>query len=329
MSLTHAAAAEGPRDVRVAESTCGEVPWTSAAWIALLRAELAADDVAVRGPGDPNPTEAPKVFVDPSTCAATATTATLTLATGSLRKTREVHLADTDAIARPRVLAIAMAELVRSTLSAASVDGADRKPRVELDVRIHLEPSPAIAREGSSPSSTRAGASTSVFAATEVRTFPEGSTGLFGGRLGLLVPLVESVALVADAGVLGGTAHDSLGDIGATVVTFGAALLGTARAASVVVGVGPRIEGGVAWLGGEAGAATTSATTETTGLLTIAMSAAASVQLRRSWSGMVAVDAGTTLYGFHGLADDRHVLELVGPMLAMRIGFAWSPSAPH
>lgn len=324
LSLTNAARAA---DVRVAESSCGQVPWTSSAWIDLLRAELAADGIAVRAASDANATEAPRVSVDPSQCAATATSATLTFSAGTVRKTREVRLADAEPIARPRVLAIAMAELVRSALSTASGES-ERKPAAELDVRIHLEPARALTTSAPVPE-TRATTSTAVVVAAEARTFPEGGTALFGGRAGLLVPLAESVALVADGGVLRGSAHDPLGDIHATVVTLGAALLGTGHAGSVLLGVGPRFEGGIAWLAGDAAAASTAVSTKTTGLVLVAMTAMASFAIRPSWSGVVALDAGTSLYGFHGRADDRNGLELIGPMLATRIGFAWSPSAPR
>jgi hypothetical protein len=331
LSLTQGARAQGAsaprtRDVRIGESTCGEVPWTSSAWIDLLRAELAADGIVVRGANgatDANATEAPRVSVTPSPCAGTATSATLTFSAGSVRRTREVRLGDAEPIARPRVLAIAMAELVRSALSASSSESdrdRDRAPAAEVDVRIHLE-QPLIM---GAPIPEARSSSAAVFVAAEARTFPAGGTALFGGRAGLLVPLGDSVALVADGGVLRGSAHDALGDIDATVVTLGAALLGTGHVGSVMLGVGPRFEGGLAWLSGDAAAATTAASTKTTGLVLVAMTAMASFQIRPSWSGVIALDAGTSLYGFHGRADERNGLELIGPMLAMRIGFARS-----
>jgi len=319
-------AATPPRDVRVRESSCNEVPWTSAGWMDLLRAELAGDGVTVRAASEATVTDAPTVSVDPVRCGGNATSATLTFSAGKVWSTREIRLDDADPIARPRALAIAMADMVRSALSNVAADGESRSLGA-LDVRIHIEaPRPALptARRLDEPPSAR----TAIFAAVETRTFPEGSTALLGGRAGLLVPLLDSVALAADAGLLGGSAHDPLGDIDATVVTAGAAILGTGRAGSVMLGVGPRVEVGVAWLDGHAAATTTAEATERTGLLLVAASAAASFQIRRSWSGLMALDVGTSVYGFSGRADGRHALELMGPMLAVRVGFAWSPGAP-
>jgi hypothetical protein len=37
----------------------------------------------------------------------------------------------------------------------------------------------------------------------------------------------------------------------------------------------------------------------------------------------VGVDIGSTVYGFSARADGRHVTDLIGPMLAARLGFVW------
>jgi hypothetical protein len=163
------------------------------------------------------------------------------------------------------------------------------------------------------------------FAAVETRAFPQAASGMFGARSGTHFPVASWIEWVADAGILFGSAHDVLGEIDGTVATVGTGLLGVGGTSGLVLGAGPRIEAGVGWFRGHANAPGASASSATTPLALLALSAEASFRVRGSLWGWIGLDAGTSLYGFSPLADDRHVSDFAGPVVSLRIGVLWSP----
>jgi hypothetical protein len=227
-----------------------------------------------------------------------------------------VSLADIEPVARPRVLAIAMAELVRAGMAAASTAAPVASP--QLDVRIRLESTPVPREEHG------ALASMGWFAAVETRAFPQASGGMFGARAGTHVPVASWIEWVADAGVLFGSAHDALGDIDGTVATLGTGLLGVGGTSGLLLGVGPRVEAGAGWYRGHATAPGAAASRANTPLALLALSAEASFRVRGPLWGWIGLDAGTSLVGFTPLADNRHVSDFAGPMVSARIGVLWA-----
>jgi hypothetical protein len=308
-----------PREVLVLPSTCGALPVAGGAWVDLLRVELAADRVQVRSnDGAAPPPAAPRVALETSPCDGSPATATLTYSAGEVRRSRTVGLADIEPVARPRVLAMAMAELVRSGM-AASVS-APPVAHADLDVRVRFEAAPPVPAESRGPA-----LSLGWFAAAETRAFPQAAGGMFGARTGSHVPLTSWIEWVADAGVLFGSAHDALGDIDGTAATLGTGLLGVGGTSGLLLGVGPRVEAGVGWFRGHATAPGATASRATSPLALVALSAEASFRVRGPLWGWLALDAGTSLYGFDGLADNRHVSDFGGPMVSARIGVLWAP----
>jgi hypothetical protein len=148
---------------------------------------------------------------------------------------------------------------------------------------------------------------------------------MFGARAGAHVPVGSWMEWVVDAGVLFGSAHDTLGDIDGTVATLGTGLLGVGGTSGLLLGVGPRVEGGVGWFRGHATAPGATGSSATTPLLLLALSAEASFRVSGPVWGWIGLDAGTSLYGFKGLADSRHVSDFAGPMVSARIGVLWTP----
>ena len=265
--------------------------------------------VAVSGPCDPS-----------------ATSVTLTFTSGATQETRAIRLADTDAVARPRVLAIAMADLVRSGMGAvksslpaspALPPAAEAKPLppLVLDVRVQLDP-PLEPR--------RRRATFGLWVAGETRLFADGA-GLLAARGGVELPLTDRLALIVDVAVAETSAHDPLGDIDGTLGTLGASFLALGGTSDVVLGVGPRAEAGVGWFHGEAAAATTLASSATSAVAFLGLSGLARFRLEGSLWGLVGIDVGSTVYGFSARADERHVSDLLGPMLAARLGVLWAP----
>ena len=308
--------------VVVMPATCASLPWEPSAWVELLKVELAADGIAIRLAPVASPDDEVHIMLDATPCDAAATSATLSFAAGSVTQSRAVDLRDIAAVARPRVLAIAMADLVRSGLAAARPrEPGLPSPPAELLVRVALSTPPETPR---APAPPRVG----FFAAAETRVFAQGSA-LFGARAGVLVPLDPRLVLGLDGGVLAGSAYDTLGDIETTVGTLGASLHATGEARGASFGVGPRIEGGLGWFRSHAGGPLTLAASATTGLAFLSMSAAASFPVAGSLAGYVGLDAGTTLYGFSARADDRHVLDVSGALLALRVGFLFRRPEPE
>jgi hypothetical protein len=311
----------GARGVLVQATTCNELPWSVNAWLELLRVELASDGIRVSSADASPPSESSVVAVEPASCDQAAQTAALTFVSGNVRLTRTLDLADVEPIARPRVVAIALADLIRSGIATqAPTPPAARTQPLHLDVHIQLEATPP--KELSAPAPSR---SLALLAAGETKLFARGNTGLFGARAGAELQPLREAALLIDAGALAGSARDPLGEISETVATLGVSLLGTGRTHAVSFGVGPRVEAGLGWVRGHASGPQASASSATSPLVLFAVSAIASLPIRAPLSAFLSLDAGTSLYGFSARANQRVVSDLGGPMLSVRVGFLWSP----
>ena len=305
--------------IAVTPSTCGDVPWTGAAWMELLRVELAADNtrvVAARA-DDPAQASAPHMRLEPEACDASARSATLTLDIGTERiAARTVDLNQVEPRARARVLALAAVELIHASRPRLNVDGTNTSTRQELTLRIevtttaHRERDPVHAF--------------GLFATGEARAFAQAGAGLFGARGGARFPLLAWSALVIDGGVLVGGARDPLGEVDATLASLGLGVLGLGGIGDVSLGVGPRVELGLASFTGHAFAPTTTASSVSSPLVVFSMSGTASFRITGAWSGLFSVEAGTTLYSYGARADGRHVSDFAGPMLGTRLGLMWN-----
>ena len=173
----HARAEDAVRAVSIRPPSCAELPWSPEQWSDALRVELAADAIRIV----PSRETSVEVALEPSTCSASASAALLTLSSGGATRARTVALADVDPIARPRLLAIAMAELIRAGLppappSAPLPPSAPARPEPSANApRIESPPVPplALAPERQQPPSA-----SSLFAMAETRAFPTGSAAL-------------------------------------------------------------------------------------------------------------------------------------------------------
>ena len=310
----------GAQDVLVQATTCGELPWSVNAWLELLRVELASDGIGVRSAGSSPPSESAVVAVEPASCDQAAKTAALTFVSGNVRLSRRLDLADVEPIARPRVVAIALADLIRSGI-AAQAPTPPAAPTEPPHTDLHIQ------REATPPKKPPAPApSLALLAAGETKRFARSNNGLFGARAGAQLQPLREAALLIDAGALVGSARDPLGSISETVATLGVSLLGTGRTHAVSFGVGPRVEAGLGWFRGHADGPQAGASSATSPLVLFAVSATASFPIQAPLSGFMSLDAGTSIYGFSARADQRVVSDLGGPMLSVRIGFLWDLS---
>jgi hypothetical protein len=308
--------------VFVAPSPCHELPSSGGPWVDLLRVELAADHIPVRFA--PDSLHDPHVSIESHPCDGPVTSATLTFVSGEVRRTRTVGLTDVDPVARPRVLAIAMADLVRAGVAAANAVVPTPPPvPPTLEVRIEHEQRQAPLPVGASVEPAHHGG-LGLFAAGETRLFAPVSTGVFGARAGVTVPTLDWLLLVVDGGAFSGTGHDTLGDIVGTIGTVGLSLQGRGGPKGLSLAAGPRIEAGLGWFQGHATNPLVRASSATSPVVFVGVSTTGSFPIAGPFSGLVGLDAGTSLYGFTGAADQRSVSEFGGAMVSLRIGFAWT-----
>jgi hypothetical protein len=330
-----------PPSVAVRASPCRDLPWSEAAWVDVLRVELAADGIGVAS-ATPSADRAPTVALDPETCGASAESATLTFTWGQTRRSRVVALADVGPEARARVLAIAAAELVRAALASArtaasatpaavpgpSANAAPAAPalRLDVDVRVGSQPfAPVPARTARPEAEPQPPFPIALSLAAEARSFPAGNAGLFGSRVGARWSFLGWSALAVDAGALFGGARDPLGDVDETLASASVSFLGQGGTERVAFGVGPRIEGGVAWFRGRAFDPSTIASSVSSPVLFFALTSFASFRIAGSWSGLAALDVGTSVVSYGARADDRQVARFAGAMRSARTGLAWTP----
>jgi len=323
---TSVAQAEGPEggppeSISVTPSTCGALLWTGAAWTELLRVELAADGtrVHVARAKEPRKAGAPRLRLEPEACDESARSATLTLEWGTDRIERTVDLAQVESRTRARVLALAAVELIHASRARLAIEvtpaAAPEEPHLPTRPVTTWppdhEPEPRVHTLG-------------FFAAGDGRVFVKGGAALLGARGGARVPLLGWSALVIDGGLLVGAARDPLGDVDATLASVGLGALAMGGGDGISFGVGPRVEVGLASFTGHAFAPTTATASVASPIVVLSVSGLASFRIAGAWSGLVGLDAGTTLYSYGARADGRQVSDFAGPMLGLRLGLMWN-----
>lgn len=306
-------------------SECPELPWANREWIHLLRIEL------LEAPSD-EATSRIDLTLGVNGCTRDATSAELTLRSKAHDpRVRVVGLTGIDESGRARVLALAAAELVRSTrrkvTSATSPDPLSTAGKTEP---ASPTPTPAGAGAGAlepglPPIAPEPRWPWSVYLAGEARSFLEGATLLFGPRIGASIPVYRWVALELDAGASFGNARDPIGEVVTRVGFIGAGIVGQLRSGSIHFSLGPRLEAGLARSSGTSDSTTVSAFATTSPLVLATLSAAAHVRIYREIEGRVGLTGGTSVYGLRGSADGRIVSVLAGPMVGLHLGIAW----PH
>jgi len=308
--------------VAIGPSSCVGPRSSLGEWVELLRVELAADDVRVELREEGTSTVRDSyVSVEWPGCSGVPSSATLTFSRGPIQRTRNLPLVGVDPAARPRVVAIAVADLARQGLAAArtSVSSEPASPEPPHEGAQTARRPPATRTD---PSGWR---SVSILASADAKAFASGHAWLFGPRVGSRIPIGSRFVVSTDVGVLWGSANDPLGRVDETVGTFGVGLLAAVVTPSITFGVGPRFEAGIGWFRGYAAEATTTASSARSPLVLLALAGLASFRIEQPWSGFVGLDIGTSLYGF-GLraetAGPRHVSDLLGPFVTARVGVA-------
>lgn len=312
-----------------AQTSCPALAWSGRAFVDLLRVELKADRIDVTVDGSVQ--DAPILVTQPDGCTDAARGATLVLRRGDQRSERHVDLADVPANAKARVLALAAADLLRAAF-AAPVAPAQPPPPMELHIVVDAPP-PAPPRTivvpapPPPPPPPPARAFTLALAG-EARSFPSANTGLFGARATLAAPLGHYLVLGVDGDFGAGSARDALGDVSTLVVGGGVGVAFAAGPEALRFHLGPKLE--VDWVrfSPNAALATTVASVADSVVALLALSATMHVLVAGGVHALIGIDAGAALRGFEARADAHTVTGIVGPVLGLRVGIAWSPGMP-
>jgi hypothetical protein len=304
-----------PQRVRVSAPRCSTGSWAASTWGQLLRVEMKADDITVyiSRPGDDttDPVDVGLVDLWPAGCSDVSTTARLTCTNTAHSFERQLDLIDVAPVARPRVIAIAVADAVRACAVVL--------PTTSLDVETSAPP-PQPPPPPPPRSSTSSAPPLTLGLLGEARSYTTNATALFGPRAFLDLGLLSNhFVFRIDAGVLRGTASDTLGTIAGTVASAGAGLRARTRTGGFELGAGVRGELGYGWFSGSAGAPTVLATHASSSLAYLAATLTAT-RLANSLGIELDVDAGTTVHGFSADADTRPLFDAEGFILAVRLG---------
>ena len=329
-----------PRTVAVALPDCaaGTMRWEPV---------LAQLDIELRGMGvhlDCEGGREADARIALSGCDATAQELEVLLerpATGRAQSVR-VPLSGADGPARTRVLALAIAELLRTAWSSLDPlpPAAAAAPAPDLDEA--LGPLRAAARRDAQridhlradldaararvAELERAPAAPGVLldAALAVSLYPSGRVGLAGGRVGVDLPL-EPVRLLLDVDADFTEVASGLGGVQAGTVQAGASVLASARVDALLFEFGVTVRAGWAYARGEPDVPSAVEGRSVDGAIG---SAAGRLLLRAPLSdGLRAsadIEAGYALGGVTARYDGAPILALAGPLVSIALGLALS-----
>jgi hypothetical protein len=340
-ALAGAQTAGVPARVRIVPPTCTAGPFDTAAWLALARNELETDGVrTVEVAPDPEGADdsLAVVRVEVSPCRADATEVALAIDDLVTRKSvrRVVALDDIAPDARPRALALAVAELLRASWAELALADAPVAPEVAPAVRramlVRLRPAVmGASTEGASRPEAPTPSVAQRYAwwamvGLDLRTFPGQSGVLLGGRAVVTwspwpgLPL----RLRGDVGSAYGSAFARRGEVTlvATTVGVGAQLGGGTERFDL--SVGPRTELGWARVTGRPASDPSAAVSDDGFVWFVALACTLKVRLGSRWSAALDIATGQTLNYLTVVSDGERVTGIDGPMLAVTLGLGAS-----
>jgi hypothetical protein len=346
------AAPEPGVTVRVAAPPCTGVPFDRARLFELLRVELrplgvtnvAGDDAQAEAPPAPvlDAASSAVVLVSPFACSETAEVV-ITIADRATLKTvtRRLRVSDVDLTGRPRVLAIAIAELLGASWVEYALGGASVAPAgVPEDAQRALAAKlvPAVSAQGARVPSPvadepRPGVERGdpeqprpwvVDGAAMVRLFPARSTAILGGALGASRTVAGGVRLHLSGEAAFGEADVRVGRVTVNAVT-GSLGVGFSTAGPVELELEPHVVIGAGWATGHADDSETVVSQTHTDFLGIgAISGTVRVAANRL-SPFAALELGYTFRGVSFLADEARAAGLASVVFGARVGCGWAP----
>ena len=306
-----------PRSVVVSPPACPSDIFPTAPFLDGLRVELAGRGLScctAAAPGDAVPAgPAVSIRIDLPSCAAGADTVQVSVRDGATGRTADsqVSLGDVAQPARPRALALAAAELLRS-LQEPNAD--EREARVA--------PTPVPPPRPVQPAPAPRTVTLRVEANTRATTGPE--TRAWGGRAGVSA---ERRGLHVDL--------DAGGSYGRTAVALGTVVLETATAA---VGFGPRFmtgpvalelglraELGWAWVHGESTAPDVLTSAGSRLISSMGLRGTVAVPARRRLHPYLGLEAGWMTRALPAQVNGETAAGLTGLYWVVALGMAASP----
>jgi hypothetical protein len=270
---------------------------------------------AVAEPGETGVPAALRVSLEVAPCAADVEKVLVEVSDGADGRVvvREVALSDVAQTARPRALALAVAELMRSL---GQQPAPDEPPPPVAVVVTPPPPSP--------PAAPVRAIGLSLQVEGEVRALPARSTTVWGGRARVTAPWRW---LHADLDVGGGfaSAGSDLGEVLLRTASVG--LWGGPRLASriAIVDLGLRGELGWAWIRGEPNSSSVRGGSGGKLLASLGLRAAAALPAALSLRPCLAVEGGGVLAGLDGQAGGRGVLGVGGYYVLAALGIGVVP----
>ena len=319
--------------VALAECVTTQPPFAVAAFLEILAAELRSDGVDQVLQGTPSTSNGAQALttirLSTPTCDPTTSEIIVTIEDNatSKRVARQIPLGDVVPSARPRALALAVAELLRAcwlelTMLEAPPAQVPVPPVVREAVMRRMESTlPVAPREGYTAAS-RADGLRAVSLAVAWRAFPSTRLALYGGRAWVALPFfTPSILFRADAGALFGAAQDPLGSVRVGQATGSAAmLLASPRDTAVMAAIGPRLELGVAWASGNPIEPATSSYAGSGFVASASLVSAFGLRISPTWRVTFEIEGGATIAPVQTLADRRVVTGIDGAMLGLAFG---------
>jgi hypothetical protein len=208
---------------------------------------------------------------------------------------RELSLVDVAVAARPRALALAVAELIRSPTEEVH----EETPRPALSAPQRPQSKMKPTEPVQAPSFGYA-----VQMEGELRAYPSRDTTLWGGRARLSA-LSTAMHTDVDLGVSLSQVHTDLGELRMRSTSIGFGLGPRLASKAVALDIGPRAELGWAWLSGATSLANVGTNSGSGPLAAVGFRAALATRVHPRIQPMVALEAGGVLRGLNATVDNR------------------------
>jgi hypothetical protein len=308
------------RSVVVSPPLCKVDAFPLASFLDCLRVELAGsglDCCKLAVPEGATPTIAPlhvQIEIDPCTADADRLQVSAREAAGTRLAERHVSLADVSETARPRALALAVAELIRSLGQVLP----DKAPEA-----ITFSAPNSVVPSASPPSAGTRPTHLSMHVEAEVRGLPTRDTTLWGGRVRLTA---HRRIFHADLD-LGGSYARAQAQLGA--VLFHTASMGFGfgprfAARTAVLDLGLRAELGWAWIHGETALADVRTGVGSELISNVGFRASLEVPAQMKVRPNLTLEAGAVVRGVKGEVSGEPVAGMTGYYLLAALGIAVS-----
>jgi hypothetical protein len=345
----HTARADEPAAVRLSVAACANEAFDIAAFTHTVAIELRADGVQSvdlspdPAPHDPPPADAKAlatITLVATPCTADARDVEITIEDAATSKTvrRRLSLGDVARPARPRAIALAVAELLRASWSELRLPDAPPPsipvpPAVRLAAFEHapappvaatvVAPPPPVAVPRPVPPPVPA---VRLGAAIAARFFPSAGSTLLGPNVALSYGSAESIPLRVrlDASALFGTSYEPTGSVATSLVTGGAALVLAHASGPVDVEVGPRVEVGWGHVAGTAVTAGQPVAGGSEAVVTLSGIAAVRIALTPAFWASLDVGVGGVLVGIDSETPYGRSGGIGGAMAGVAVGLGRS-----